>query len=246
MINLKNNYLIYSIIFNVILIVGILLVFNRNSTLKDENKEAESLYTALTDTMVKYKNDYGEVVNEKLSIQTDLKNLEDIYDRLEKEKKELIDYVSILEKENTVIAAALYNMEFSYDSILNQLSTIDTTNKTISFSYADTSLDYSILISNVIPFGDLPPTLLFKSFNVYNTQKIDFSWENKREGKPVAFSIVNTNPHISISGMNSYIIPEIKKEEIKPTFWQKVKKTTNKHGDKLIFLLAGFGLGKLI
>jgi hypothetical protein len=68
----------------------------------------------------------------------------------------------------------------------------------------------------------------------------------KEKDYPVKGTIVNSNPYIKTNEMDSFIIPEVKKEDIKPTFWQKTKKSAKNVVKTGKWVIIGVGVGLLI
>ena len=91
---------------------------------------------------------------------------------------------------------------------------------------------------------DVKPTLMFNKFLLPNEQFIDFHWnDNKKEGYPVSFSVTNTNQFFKTIDIDSYIIPNIDKEVLDPTGWQKFTKWTVKNGKIIITVGVGAAAG---
>jgi len=144
-------------------------------------------------------------------------------------------------KKNTVIAAALVEAEAVIDSLLAQGTVvINSKDTTITFSDTTKYLEYELVIGKAIPVSpEIEPTLLFQHLRLPNTQEIKFVWEdNKKEGYPIKFSISNSNKYVKINEINSYAIPNLKKEPINPTGWEKVGVWLKKNG-KIIGYTAG-------
>ena len=96
---------------------------------------------------------------------------------------------------------------------------------------------------HVNAFPKIKPELVFKNLQFNNTQIIDFHWkDNKKEGYPIAFSVSNSNPYFEVVNIESYAIPELKRE-IKPTFWKRIGSGANEYGKPLLFF--GIGVGTL-
>ena len=102
-------------------------------------------------------------------------------------------------------------------------------------------------VDNVEPYQNNIPTLTFEKFELNNTQFIEFHWKSEpKNGYPVSFSVSNSNKYFQTYDIESYTIPEIKKSELKPTFWQKLGKTLKSSSGDLIIFGAGLGTGLLI
>jgi hypothetical protein len=236
------------------IIVIVLLVFGvaggwylyqkKVTNLKSELDLATKLKNALLDTVTVYQNKKGEWVAEKLTLQETLKNLNKINAQLTTEQKDLLAIVEAANKKNTVIAAALIQSNVTIDSLKNLTKpSIDILNKNITFIDSTKNLKYNIRIGNVIPVLKLNPTLTFQYLTLPNIQYIEFHWKNNEKiGYPVTFSVTNTNDYFKIINIDSYIIPEVTKSTLKPTFWSKIGDFFTKSSSKLIWLGAG-GVG---
>lgn len=243
------------------IIVIVLLVFGvaggwylyqkKVNNLKTELDLATKLKNALLDTVTVYQNKQGEWVAEKLTLQETLKNLNKINAQLTTEQKDLLARVADANKKNTVIAAALIQSQITIDSLLSHGAIIDTVNKSLAFidsisnARKETIFKYDITIRKAIPaFANIKPTLMFNNMSLPNTQFIEFHWKNnKKIGYPVAFSVTNSNDYFKTINIDSYIIPEITKSTLKPTFWQKVGDFFTKSGGKLVWFGVGGGVG---
>jgi hypothetical protein len=244
---LLKNHLIITIVVLLLLIMGAIIYFQHKSILKlkDKYQTEVKLRNALLDTMKVYQNKEGEWVAEKLTLQETLANLNKINSQLSAEQKDLLARVKEANKKNTIIAAALIESNVIIDSLKNLTKPIiDTINKNITFRDSTKNLKYDIKIGNVMPVLKLNPTLTFQSLMLPNTQFIEFHWKNdKKIGYPVAFSVTNTNDYFKTINIDSYIIPEIQKQTIKPTFWKKVGDFFTKSSNKWIWFSVGGAAG---
>lgn len=241
----KTNLIIYAIL-AALIIGGAYYYDNKVGNLKNDLAVERNLKMALIDTVDTYKNKRNELVAEKLSLQVRIRDLEDINNNLNENQSELLSRILELKKEKDVIAAALIQMEFKVDS-LQADAEVEVQDSSVTFSKIDESINYKIRVNNVTPLVSYEPSLYFEKIAIYNKQFIEFHWEdNKDYGYPVSFSISNSNPYFVVNDVDSYIIPEIKKVDIKPTFWQKVGKTLNKGKDNAIWIGVGAGLTYLL
>lgn len=207
------------------LTIGVGLLNNRINFLKDKVESEVVLRTALLDSIHTYKNKYNEVVAEKKTIQATNSQLKSLNGSLTANQKELIARVKQQDKNFTVIASALVKTKISLDSLLNGNGIVNDSAKTIEFPYNSSDLNYLILIKNVKATVS-KPILLIKSLELLNKQEITFKW-TKEKNNPVAFSITNSNTYFKAYDIDSYIIPEIKKSEIKPNFFQRLENSLN-------------------
>lgn len=222
------------------------------SAIGDKNKkiiEEKNLHTALTDSVHHYKNANGQLVNEKLTIQDEIKDLKDKNLNLTKNQQDLVKVVEAVNKHAQVINAAMIQMGVKLDglTLTNPVAETDSTEKFTS-NPKDTTLTYEIIVSNVKRFNpNILPTLNLKKFELPNVQAIEFHWKNDvKDGNPIAFSVTNSNPYYKVYNIDSYAIPEINKEAIKPTFLQRLGKFGKSTGGKVIIFGAGMIAGGLL
>ena len=245
---------------NVVVVVILLLIFfsiveyqnMRIRQLNERNERDVKLRNALLDSMDRYRNDRMEWVVEKLSMQETIKNLNEISDKLTANQKELIRKINEVDKYSKVIAAALIATNLKLDSLkLESLGHIDTLNKKISFTdrYKDNNKEfvYGFTIDNVIPYDfNLPNRLTIDSLYFPNTQYIDFKWkDDKKNGYPISFTVTNSNDFFNTSNVDSYVIPNIIKEEIEPTGWDKFIKKVKIGCKNGMYIGIGVGVGIL-
>jgi hypothetical protein len=128
------------------------------------------------------------------------------------------------------------------DSIGKATLKIDTTKNTLTFSDSTKDLKYKFLITNVRPFKEFKPDLLFQDFEMKNKQFIEFHWGDKDNNYPISISISNSNKYFKINDIQSYSIPQLDKKAIDPNTWQKLIKWSSKTGGKLGIFSLGFGV----
>jgi len=219
---------------------------NRIKEWKDKHQTEVKLRNALIDSVDYYQNELGETVAEKLTLQTTVKNLETLNDELTASQQELLRRVKAADKENKVIAAALIEAEALIDSLMGDgWVVVNPEDSTINFTDTTEFLLYDITIGNA--FASSPtkdPTILFNHFSMPNKLFVDFQWkEDKKEGFPITLSVSNSNPYYKTNDINSYIIPEIQKEVLNPTGWQKVGKWFVRNGKIIGFVAGGIAIG---
>lgn len=244
-----------------IIVGGILLVVifggwrlyqNRVNTLKEKYETEVKLKSALLDTVKYYKNKENEWTAEKLTIQASLKNLEKINGELTASQRELLKRVLEIEKNNSIIAAALIEANVKIDKLLHKGETdVDTLNKNVIFSDSTKNFTYRIKVGKVLPaFKDTVPTLEFQHLYLPNKQFVEFHWKNdKKKGYPVSFSVSNSNEYFKVANIDSYAIPKLQKDAIDPNGWQKLMHWTTKNGKMVITIgvagVVGIGAGIL-
>lgn len=252
----KNNR--WAIVLVIILIIIGSGIYNlqRNKIKRlDEKVEYEvKLKNALTDSIHIYKDKEDNWVAEKLTIQGRVKDLLEDSIRLTTSQKHLLKQVEEANKQNTVITAALIRANYIIDSLKHGgIVNVDTMKKTIDFiEEKNPNINYDFQVKNVLPYPlNTKPELLIKSLNLPNEQFIKFQWDkDKRADYPVSFSVTNTNKYIKVYDVNSYAIPDLNKEDIDPTGWEKFSKWMNRNQNYFKWFgggaLVGGGVGYLL
>lgn len=242
----------YSVNLSTLLIIGALILsifltgfyVSRNIITKaNDEKESEiKLKNALADSLKFYKNQHGEDVAEKLTLQATIKQVSTINNKLNDNQKELLARVKAVEKEKSIINAALIITQFKLDSIRNGNVIVDTLGNKIYISDSITDIEYKFEINNVKPaFPGIKPVFLIKNLTFNNKQFIEFHWGDKKEGYPISFSVSNSNQYFKTINIESYAIPELNKPTIKPNGWEKLGKFFK--GTSNTFIIFGIGAG---
>jgi hypothetical protein len=214
-------------------------------TYKEKDIQEVNLRKALTDTIRHFITQEGLIGAEKRTLQTELSTLKDNNLNLTENQKALIKEVERQNKTATTFAAALIELKAEVVGLKNDKPTVQT-DSSVQFApkVGDNSYDpnfvYDISIFNVKPFELKTPTLSISKIEFPNTQKINFNWrDNKEEGYPVSFSVINSNPYFKVNDIESYVIPEITLPKVKPTFWMKVGNFSKSSGGKIVIFGAG-------
>jgi hypothetical protein len=244
---LQKNHLLIVIVVVALLGMGVTIHFQHQSIIKLKNKvDTEvKLKDALLDSMKVYKNKEGEWTAEKLTIQASVKELSKMYGELTTTQKELIDRVKELSKKNDVIVAALVQANVKIDSLLNSNKpVIDSVNKKITFAeLKNPDLQYHFEVRSVVPaFKNVAPSLLIKDLTMPNKSLVSFQFD-KTKGNPISFSVSNSNKYFQIANIDSYAIPGISKDIIKPTGWQKTWVWIKKNGTIILSVAGGVVAG---
>lgn len=246
MINLEKYYK-YGFFIAILAIMG--LVYKSCSDAKsyrDMQTQESNLRKALTDSSTHFRTKEGAWGEQKRSLQTDLDNLKDKNLNLTANQKALVKEVERQNKNAQVIAAALIDLKAEVANWKDN-HPIEETDSSVRFAETTKDFVYDLTIANVKPIELKIPTLTFNKVSFPNTQTINFHWkDDRKEGYPTEFSVINTNQYFKVNDIQSYVIPEIKKEDIKPNFWQKLGKFSKTTGGKLVFFGAGVVVGAAI
>lgn len=244
----------------IIIGVVILLIFGggfsimnkNNKRIKAELEQERKLVAALNDSLRITTNKYGEVVNEKLTLQTTVENLEKINDELTEDQKNLLRRLQATEKEKSIINAALIKANFIIDSLLHAGEVLIGDSIITFIERTNPDIQYTIDVLDVMPVNtEITPRMLFRNLNIPNDTYVEFFWkEDKKEGYPVSFSVTNTNKYMKVHNIESYAIPSLQKDELDPNNWQKFNQwldnVSGSTGKYIIGGVVGAGITVLI
>lgn len=234
--------------FIAVIILLLSMFFSEKNTHKKDMVESNNLLVALHDSMTTYINDNGQLINEKKTLQTNYEILENENLNLTSSQKALLSEIKKLNKDNYLISAALIDTRIRLNRLIDSIeqTVIYDTNK-ITFNATSKYLTYNIDVFNVGRVGFGTPRLVMNDLSLDNRQLIEFHWENNvKLGYPVSFSVKNSNPYFVTSNIESYAIPNLKKESVDPTGWMKIKKWFNNNWDKSLYFAGGVGIGYLL
>lgn len=221
--------------------------FHKVNKLEVSLQSETNLRLALVDTVSTYRNQRNEWVAEKRTMQFKLNDKEFENKELVKRVKETEKKNATLEKKVTVFAAALVESQVVIDSLQKSKVFVSERDSSVLFTSKSPNLEYIFKVKPVYTFKNQPPQLTFVDFKIPNKQYIEFHWRNTpKDGYPISFSVTNTNPYFKTVNIESYVIPEIYKPDIKPSFWKKVGTGMKKGGGKLIYVGIGAGLVLLL
>ena len=217
------------VIIAVLLIVGFGGGFKwMNNRFKDVSAQLEQqtiIAQALQEDVKHTKDQLDREVASKTTIQGKLDEVLNTNIKLTENQQELLGEVKRLQEDNTVISAALIETVTKLDSLRNTLKPeVDTINNTIKFPILTDTISFNAFIGNVKPAFKLKePTFLMTDLKIPNKQLVEFHWENDSEykQKPVTVSVTNSNSMMKTVNVDSYVIPEVNKNALKPTGWQK-------------------------
>jgi len=217
------------------------------TNLKNVKIQESNLRKALTDTLHHFQTKEGNWGVEKRTLQADLSSLKDQNLVLTDNQKKLIKQVEEQNKNGQIIAAALIDLRAEVADIKNDKPVV-VTDTSAQFVSSTENFEYDISVFNVKPIELKKPTLSINKISFPNTQTISFHWKDefKKEGYPISFSVINSNPLFRVNDIESYVLPEIKKETIKPTFLQKLNKTSKTSIGKIGILSLGIGIGFIL
>ncbi len=233
------------IVLIMVVLVGGGLWWNSNNKQQLKYNVEHNLRIALEDSVDVYQNKEGEWVAEKKTLQGDISTLEDENVNLTENQTNLLARLKRANKKNDVFAAALAQQEVVIDSLINTVATIDTVNHTIAFEANTDSIEYKIKVLNVKPMESLSPILVIQELKIPNEVFVEFHWEDGKT-HPVAVSMTNSNTFFKTNDIDSYAIPELQKDVVKPTGWKKIGNFFKNSGKYIGIFGAGALVGGLI
>jgi hypothetical protein len=216
LINPKN------VLIGVLMFLILIMSFLYNGEIEKQKTEVtktEMLLEAITDKMDSVVVENGNLMYSKKTLQANIKDLKSLEQSLTQEQKTLLTKVEKANKDKKLIAAALVKTKAELEAIKGKTNFKDDT--TLVLSMASDSLSYEIEVTGVALASDSAQHEIVK-LTIPNEMYIDFKWGTKKEGYPVSLSVTNSSPFMKTSNIESYIIPEISKEEIRPSGLQKI------------------------
>lgn len=218
-----------STILTAIIVILLLIIgfgyFQLKSSHKEELSAKENYNNALVAQMKTYRDKNGILYNEKLTLQTSLKQLEQDRDngKLNADKKELLARIEASGRKKDIIAAALVKAEVKTKKIVIDKPSV-VRDSSISFSYNSDTINVDLTVKNVVGIKGRKPALFLDSISLKNTVYVQYDWGKRTEGYPVSFTISNSNPLFKTSNVESYIIPEVVKDKVRPGLVKRVGK----------------------
>jgi hypothetical protein len=185
----------YILLLIIIIFLIIKIQFKNSKIEKLETQNNISL--TLLDTIKVYKNKLNTLTYEKQSFNIKFNALEKEYDRLDKNSKNLVDKIRILEKEKNLISATNIYQSAVIDSLINNWPIIDETNHTLTFYDSTTFLQYNMLVNLQ------PPSLNIRKLTLPNELFISY----KKSKESISVGVTNSSPYYKINDISSYIIP---------------------------------------
>jgi hypothetical protein len=142
-------------IFIIFLLIIIYFFYKKNENLNQRIGMIDNLNIALNDSLIQYHNSYNELVSEKLTLQSDIQYLKEINGQLTESQRELLDRIIKLEKNTTVIAAALIETNVKIDSLKGGNVIVTDTN--VTFTDIKPEIEYLFRVNNIKPLSNKKP-----------------------------------------------------------------------------------------
>jgi hypothetical protein len=187
-----NTYIIITIL---TLITCITLNFqcSRIQELKESHTNSLSLINSLRDSISTTVNKYGELEASKAALQATVKDLQEINQALTEDQKNLLTRL----QEKTITATRIKTVTVVDTIKIFPSKSID--NYTF-YRYNNKYFSFNASLMN--------STLSLNSVRIWNTQTIQH--ERTKEG--IVVRVSNTNPYITTTGLDSFIVPEPKRK----------------------------------
>lgn len=237
--------IIISIIILIVFGGGFSLMNISNNRLKANLEEERKLVSSLNDSLSMRINKYGEVVNEKLTLQTSIRRLDDLNNKLTEDQRNLLNRLRTNEREKSIINAALIKANFIIDSLLHGGDVLIGDSAITFIETKNPYIQYSIDILDVMPINsNLTPRMLFRHLNIPNDTYVEFFWkDDRKEGYPISFSVTNTNKFMMVHNIESYAIPSLQKEVLSPNGWQRFNQWLDVTGGNTGRYILGGAIG---
>ena len=204
-----------------------------------------SLRNALQSEMVITKDKLGRETAEKLTLQTDVKTLVDMKDKLSADKQQLIELVQRQDKDHKLIVAALVKTKVVVKEIRSEKPAV-LTDSSASFVVATDSIGYEATVTGVHVDSAKVPSLVVRNLVIPNSSEISFQWGEKKEGYPISFKITNSNPLFHTQNVESYAIPQLTKAEVRPNFFEGLSLTLKNGKTPFVIGVSAGALGVLL
>jgi hypothetical protein len=144
-----------------------------------------------------------------------------------------------------VLFRSLVQLTAKIEGLTNEKPT-NVTDTSIQFTSITPDFEYDLTVFNVKPIDLKIPKLTLNHIVFPNTQTVNFHWKEEKDGYPISFSVVNTNQYFKVNDIQSYAIPSLKKEELEPNFWNRIKKFSKTTTGKVLVFGAGLFTGVII
>ena len=222
-----------------ILLIGGYSLWRTTKTEHIAELQASNNYKdALFSKMKVFKDTNGLIWAERNALQVSLFQLRADSTLLTAQKKELLKRITATGDAKNVIAAALIETKVKANSI-QVIKPVTVTDSTVTFAAKTDSISFKATVTNVQALPHRIASFHLDSLTLSNKSYVNFKWGAKKEGFPVSFSITNSNPMFKTVNIESYIIPEISKTALQPTFFEKVGTGIRTHG-------MAFGIGSVV
>lgn len=214
------------------------------------------LELALRDSLRVGRDENGTLRYEKLALQGTLAQLRAHVGQLNDQQRRLSETVARYEKQRrvtgkTLIAAGSVRYQtglhaalppvFADSSVTAATATGDST-RSLHFAYASDSISYRAEVAGLA--RGQRPSLALTQLALPNEATVSFTWDEKKPGVPVSFSVRNSNPLYRVSGVESYAIPDLRPGLVEPTGLAKVVRDVKRAAPFLgIGTLVGLTVG---
>jgi hypothetical protein len=210
-------------------LMGYLYHADRVGAYEQQLRGKEHLLSALSDEMRTTRESNGQLRHTKKTLQASVGELERHNHLLTDRQRRLVGQ---MKHNKNAFAGALVAMRLEVRGLRGK--TTATSDTTLLLTHESDSLSYAIQVEGVRPTSAARHTLL--RLDAPNEQAVAFQWGDRREGFPVSFTVTNSNPLFKVGDVDSYAIPEIQKQVLRPTLMARLR--TNRKP-----FLIGVGVG---
>jgi hypothetical protein len=184
------------------------------------------LYQALQDELRSVRTQNGELRVEKLTLQGSVSQLQTHVNDLNAQQQRLLTTVTQYQHAEKKSGHRLLSAGSIHYAVgprqplpalaPDSIEADSSQGETLRFTYQSDTLRYQATVRGVRADSTKQAALQLTELSLPNEATVIFSWDTKRPGVPVAFSVSNSNPLFRVNGLESYAIPDLRPELVKP------------------------------
>ena len=234
------NKLILSLIMLILILLSMYgCEYNNNIDNKNLVLKQQQFNKVLGDSIKLLYNTNGTITSQKTVLSANLDLLKQNNNLLSSNYKDL---ASRFKKDKNIISVLNLKLMTLKDSIKNS-KPIEITDTSITFKDSTNGLDYEITVLNVKPLKGAE--LNIKKIKVYNDVAIDYKFD--KDGK-ILLDVTPKDNSTKVLSQDAIITDKINKDEISPSFKDKLKKKLNNifSTTKITSTLTKVGVGIVI
>ena len=238
-LEIKNKLILFLIL--IILLLFSMYGCEHNNNIDNKNLvlKQEEFNKVLGDSIKLLHNVNGTITSQKTVLSANLDLLKQNNNLLSTNYKDL---ATRFKKDKNIISVLNLKLMTLKDSIKNS-KPIEITDTSITFKDSTNGLDYEITVLNVKPLKGAE--LNIKKIKVYNDVAIDYKFD--KDGK-ILLDVTPKDGSTKVLSQDAIITDKINKEEVSPSFKDKLKKKLNNifSPTKITSTLTKVGVGIVI
>jgi uncharacterized membrane-anchored protein len=238
-LEIKNKLILFLIL--IILLLFSMYGCERNNNIDNKNLvlKQQQFNKVLGDSIKLLHNANGTITSQKTVLSANLDLLEQNNNLLSSNYKDL---ATRFKKDKNIISVLNLKLITLKDSIKNN-KPIEITDTSITFKDSTNGLDYEITVLNVKPLKGAE--LDIKKIKVYNDIAVDYKFD--KDGQ-ILLDVTPKDTSTKVVTLDAIINDKITKEEVSPSFKDKLKKKLNNifSPTKITSTLTKVGIGIVI